>query len=80
MKEKILEMCRDLCCKELSVDEELIKSGLLDSFKLMELICSLEEEFHISFFPEEISNLDNFFCVNKIDNFIARKTQKSEIT
>ena len=80
MKEKILEICRDLCCKELSEDEELIQSGLLDSFKLMELICSLEEEFDITFFPEEISKLDNFFFVNKIDNFIAMKIQKSETT
>lgn len=74
MKEKIIEICRELCCKEISGDEELIASGLLDSFKIMELICSLEEGFHIVFLPEEIMNLDNFETVNRMAEIVSRKT------
>lgn len=75
LKDRILEICNDVCHKELSVDEQLIITGLLDSFKIMELICSLEEEFHIEFLPEEISELDNFSCVNHIINIVVKKKE-----
>lgn len=74
MKEKIENICEELCCKEVSMDEQLIVTGLLDSFKIMELICRLEEEFQITFLPEEISELSNFSCVNCIADIICRKT------
>lgn len=73
MKERIRNICEELCCKDLFLDEELIETGLLDSFKLMELICSLEAEFQVVFQPEEISNLDNFSCVNSINAVINNK-------
>lgn len=73
MKEKIQNLCEELCCKEVSMDEQLIVTGLLDSFKIMELICRLEEEFQITFLPEEISELSNFSCVNCIADIICRK-------
>lgn len=76
MKERILEICEDLCCKELAADEQLIITGLLDSFKIMELICSLEEEFHIRFIPEEITNLDHFACVDSIVDLVDIKIKK----
>jgi acyl carrier protein len=75
MKEKILEICRELCCKEVAEDEQLIASGLLDSFKIMELVCSLEEEFHITFLPEEISELDHFSSVNQMVELVREKTK-----
>lgn len=75
MKERVMELCKDLCCKEISEEEQLILSGLLDSYKIMELICSLEEEFHITFTPEEISNLDYFSCVKHIVELIKIKEQ-----
>lgn len=75
MKERILEICRELCCREISAEEELIATGLLDSFRLMELICSLEEEFEIAFLPGEIMELDHFSCVNHMADFVAVKTR-----
>lgn len=73
MREKILKICKDLCCKEVAADEQLIITGLLDSYKIMELICSLEGEFQIVFQPEEISELDNFSCVDRIVDIVNHK-------
>ncbi len=73
MKETIQEMCKKLCCCEIAADEDLIASELLDSFKIMELICSLEDEFHIKFLPDEIQNLNNFSSVNSIFDIVKRK-------
>ena len=73
MKRKIMEICENLCCKEITEEEPLILSGLLDSYKLMELICDLESEFHITFLPEEIMELKNFSSVNAIDSIVNYK-------
>lgn len=73
MQEKMIEICQELCCKEVATDEELIVSGLLDSFKIMELICTLEEQFHIVFLPEEIMNLDNFSTINRMTEIVSLK-------
>lgn len=73
MKRKITEICEYLCCRKISADEHLLLSGLLDSFKLMELICSLEDEFQITFFPEEISEIDHFSCVDNIYKIVSDK-------
>ncbi len=74
MQERIRNICEELCCRELGEKEELIASGLLDSFKIMELICSLEESFDIVFQPEEITELDNFSCISRIAEITGRKT------
>lgn len=76
IKNRVMVLCKDLCHKELSEDEQLIITGLLDSFKIMELICSLEEEFCITFLPEEISELDHFSCVNHITNIVEKKRER----
>lgn len=76
MKERILEICSELCCKEISAEEELIVTGLLDSFRIMELICSLEEEFDIVFLPEEIMELDHFSCVDHMAELVADKKRE----
>lgn len=76
MQEKILEICRNLCCKEITADEQLLATGLLYSFKIMELICTLEEEFSIVFESEEITNMENFYSVNNIIELVKRKIKK----
>lgn len=73
MKDKIKDICQNLCCKEIDPEEQLIISGQLDSFNFMKLICRLEEEFHITFLPEEISDLDNFSSVSHIAMVVHRK-------
>lgn len=73
MEEKISGICEELCLKKIGWDEELIATGLLDSFRLMELICQLEKEFEITFLPEEISDLDNFSCIKNIASFLCAR-------
>ena len=73
MREKIAKICEDLCCRPISREEELITSGLLDSFKIMELICSLEEAFDITFLPDEIMDLEHFSSVEKLVEFVSSK-------
>lgn len=69
-----MKLCEELCCKQVGTEEQLIAEGMLDSFKLMELICSLEEEFGITFVPDEITELDNFSTINSIVEIIKTKT------
>ena len=76
MEEMISKICEDLCCREILPDEELIATGVLDSFRIMELICDLEEKFQIVFLPEEISDLDNLSNVNNIVDFVKRKQSR----
>lgn len=75
IEQKILKICENLCCKKLSIDEQLIVTGLLDSFKIMELICGMEEEFSITFQPEEMTELENFSCVNNIISMVRDKIE-----
>lgn len=75
MDKRIAEICENLCLKKLSWDEQLIVSGILDSYQIMELICKLEEEFDIKYEPEEITNLDNFSCINKIIEITKKKSE-----
>ena len=76
MKETIFKICADLCGRELAPDEPLIVSGLLDSFGIMELVCTLEDEFQIDFLPKEITNLDNFSSVNSIMDLVKAKLER----
>lgn len=78
MKEKIMQICEELCCREIRKDEQLIETGVLDSYKIMELICSLEMEFHITLLQDDISDLSNFACVDSIAGLICRKISWSE--
>lgn len=73
MKEKIWKLCETICCREIATDEPLIITKILDSFKLMELICSLEEEFHIQFSPEEIMEMDHFSNVDHMVELVSSK-------
>ncbi len=79
MNEKVLKICSELCCRELFVEEELITTGILDSYKLMELVCSLEDEFSITFSPEEIMELDHFSSVNHIVDIVSRKQNEKDV-
>ena len=73
MKEKIQNICENICNKKLSVSEELIKSDFLDSYGIMELIDMLEKEFQIIFSLEEISDSQKFSCIKKISETVMKK-------
>ena len=78
MEKKIMEICSNLICREISPDEQLIATGMLDSFKIMELICSLEEAFAITFLPEEIMELEHFSSVKHMVDIVGFKV-RSEV-
>jgi acyl carrier protein len=73
MKEQIIKLLEELHPETgfASVSEDFVKSGLLDSFDIVELISGLEEAFGIS-----ISALDllpeNFGSVESIEKLVGK--------
>lgn len=73
--DRIKEIIKHHCLKEVQDEEELLKSGLLDSFMLLEVICELEDTYQLELSPEDISNMENFTSVKNIRELISRKTE-----
>lgn len=73
MQEEILKICEEICGTGISVNEQLIVEGLLDSYGIMELISDLENKFNISFLPEEITDLNNFSSISHILGIVKKK-------
>lgn len=71
-RNKIQKICEDLCEKQLAQDEMLLT--MMDSYKLMDMICRLEDEFRITFLPQEIADLDRFSCVDSIVELVEGKS------
>ena len=67
IKNDILE---DLSVK-ISVNDNLLSEGLLDSLGLMRTIRFIEKTYKISV-PFEDINVDNFNCINSINDYINR--------
>jgi acyl carrier protein len=64
----------DLVKKKISIspDESLIRSGVLDSLTLLQLIAFIEEYFSIKITDKEM-NPDNFQTINVIKAFVEKK-------
>lgn len=75
MEKRILKICEEICCQSISKDEQLLESGLLDSYRIMELAGELETEFQINLMPEELMELENFSCVKNIIKLVAEKSE-----
>lgn len=71
--ERIKEIIESHCLKEIDETDELLKSRLLDSFQLLEVICEVEETYGIELSPEEIGDLDHFSSMNNIWKLISEK-------
>ena len=54
---------------ELSSEDNLLGSGLLDSMGVMRLVVFVEETFNIKIPPEDIV-IENFMDVNAITNYV----------
>lgn len=72
MKEKVLKICEEICCTEISMKDSLITTGLVDSYRILEIVNCLEEEFNVVFSPKDITNLANFSCVEAIADCIQK--------
>lgn len=56
---------------DISVDTELIKSSIIDSFGIIDLINYIESEFGISI-PDDEFDINNFTNVHSIVNMIRK--------
>ena len=56
---------------ELSSEDDLLGSGLLDSMGVMRLVGFVEETFNIKIPPEDIV-IENFMDVRAITNYVKR--------
>ncbi len=70
IEEVLCGLCKKQCGAEVSVEEELLESGKLSSFQLLELICDMEENFGILLAPEEIREVSNFASVKAMARLI----------
>ena len=67
MKKKILDFLTEIRPEfDFAASSNFIEEGMLDSFDIVSLVASLDEEFGISIdgteiIPENFSNVDSFF-------------------
>ena len=55
---------------QLTPDEDLLTTGLIDSLGIMKLIAWLEEEFSVKIPPEDMT-IENFLSPEVIENYIG---------
>lgn len=55
---------------QLTSDEDLLTTGLIDSLGIMKLIAWLEEEFSVKIPPEDMT-IENFLSPEVIENYIG---------
>ncbi len=76
MKEKVMEALCKINPKVIEhMEEDLIETGFIDSFEIVNLVVELEEMFGIDIDPEEIIP-DNFQTVNAIINLMEKLLRK----
>ena len=59
---------------DIEVSEELVKSGLIDSFGILQLILEIEQKFGINYENEDL-DATNFSSIQTISDLVARKQQ-----
>lgn len=74
LEEVVCELLKKQCGEYVSNDRELLASGLLGSYQLFELICTLEETFNIQFQQEDLKEVSHFSSVNAIIDMIKKYT------
>ena len=69
---KIQPLVEDIAFKSVDSDESLVKSKLIDSIGVVDLVVLLENEFNISIDVRDIIE-ENFETVQKIARYIGEK-------
>jgi acyl carrier protein len=76
MKNKIIEYISTQLINqenvEISADEDLLSTGILDSLSAMKLIAFIEESFEIKVDAEDMV-FENFISVDSMESFILDK-------
>lgn len=73
-KRKVREfLARYVRNREIGDDEDVFALGVVNSLVAMQLIQFVEKEFGVTVEDEDL-DLDNFRSIDRIDDFVARKT------
>lgn len=59
---------------KLDKQENIFSAGIIDSIGFVNLIGFITEEFKIEFDPEDLIE-DNFYCLERIAQFISEKNE-----
>lgn len=79
MKEKILHLLSEIRPEcDFGSSNNFIEEGLLDSFGIVSLVVSLDEEFGISIDGTDILP-ENFLSVESISQLLIRNSVKNEL-
>jgi acyl carrier protein len=73
IEEKTIKIIKNICFRQVEVNEPLISTKLLDSIVMVDLAVELENEFGISI-PFVDINEQNFETVKAITHYIEVKT------
>lgn len=72
-KECVIQICQDVCNRQLNGDELLFSDHIISSYMFLKLLTKLESQFEIEFLPDEISDINNFETIDKIIELITSK-------
>jgi acyl carrier protein len=59
--------------KKTGIEESLLRTGLIDSLGILDVVAFLEKEFAITITDEELLP-ENFDSIRNISNFVQQKT------
>ena len=63
--------------KKLTIDNDLLEEGILDSLAIVHLVSHLEEEYQIEVEPGEVV-VDNIGTIRCLTNFVKRKLESKQ--
>jgi len=72
IKQLIINEIKSISSVQLELDDSIIKSQLLDSIELIELVIFIEENTNIDI-PANDINKENFDTVNKISDYLKKR-------
>ena len=72
IKRLIINEIKSISSVQLELDDSIIKSQLLDSIELIELVIFIEENTNIDI-PANDINKENFDTVNKISDYLKKR-------
>jgi len=79
IREFVLENARSKGINEVSDEESLMESGIIDSLGIFRLVAFLEDNFRVRISDDEIIQ-ENFQSINEIERFVSGKRAKKSET
>ena len=79
IREFVLENARSKGINEVSDEESLMESGIIDSLGIFRLVAFLEDNFRVRISDDEIIH-ENFQSISEIERFVSGKLAKKSET